>query len=198
MLRSQLYLITLFILFFFISTFSNYLSLIEETAQEYRDYFNNLLVIYKAKNFHTIYQKLYVLQNSTVYGLTVYYNCSSTNVSIRNPGFSSVIVVDENLNFIETASDQNWINFTIYERIVYNPAQNICIFKGYLVVSKKYNIASSIIGTQAILSILHNLSIQNISKEFLLLANKIERDFNIRILNNTIEYSNNYFRINLP
>ena len=197
MLRSQLYLITLFILFFYISLFVNYISLIEQSALEYKNYFKNLLMIYKAKNFHNLYRKLYMLKGSTVYSLTVYYDCSNSNISIKNPGFSYSIVLDENLNPMNTAVDRNWINFTVNKKKIYNAKQNICIFRGYIAETKRYYKVHPIIGSQAILYIIHNLSSQNISEEFLLLANKIERDFSIRLVNNTIEYSNNYFIIRL-
>lgn len=195
MLRNQLYLITLFILFFYLSLFANYISLIEQRALEYKKYLENLLIIYKVKNFHNLYKKLYMLKNSTIYGLTVYYNCSNSNISIENPGFNYAVVFDENLNPINTTVDQDWINFTINKRKIYNKQQNICIFRGYIAKTRKYSSIHSIIGTQAILHIIHNLSFQNISEEFLLLVNEIEKDFSVRLVNNTIEYSNNYFKI---
>jgi len=195
MSRSQLYLITLFLLFFYISLFTNYISLIEQNALKYRKYFENLLTIYKVENFHNLYKKLYRIKNSTVCGLTIYYNCSNNNVSIENPGFSYAVILDENLNFMNTSVDQKWINFTVNKKRIYNVKQNICIFRGYIATIKEFNNMQPIIGTRAILYIIDNLSSQNVSEEFLLLVNKIEKDFNIRLVNDTIEYYNNYFRI---
>ncbi|HIP90200.1 MAG TPA: hypothetical protein EYH22_01465 [Candidatus Nanopusillus sp.] len=162
---------------------------------KYRKYFENLLTIYKVENFHNLYKKLYRIKNSTVCGLTIYYNCSNNNVSIENPGFSYAVILDENLNFMNTSVDQKWINFTVNEKRIYNVKQNICIFRGYIATIKEFNNMQPIIGTRAILYIIDNLSSQNVSEEFLLLVNKIEKDFNIRLVNDTIEYYNNYFRI---
>lgn len=138
MVRSQLYIFTIFVILFITISIMNSLSIFEKELQRFRYYYPDLFESLIINNFLNNFRYFLLLDGSSIYPIYIYFYCNNTNVSIPNIfNTYNIIVLDKKFFYLPTFVDKNYINVSLsnYEYI----NQNLCYFYGYIAINSLFN-----------------------------------------------------------
>jgi len=133
----------------FLMYFVYQINLISSEISYYKRNYETLASLYELKGYLEEIQRIFYLKDVKLMRVTVFYNCSFDNISIKNPfGSDKVAVFDSNFNYLFTSSSDTLINFTVKSKDPYE--NNICIFDGYIGYSENFTIDMNFSGYQPI------------------------------------------------
>lgn len=177
MVRNQFYILTVGVILIILLGYIYNILVFSKEISNFFSYYSNLARLIYTKKFLEIYQRFFYLDNSEVYPIKVFYNCSLNSISIENSlRIENISIFDKEFNYLPTSYDIYAINFTIFEKIHYK--DNICIFEGYIVKNDNYTSLTKINGSSPIFYRIYTDKKTKINKEeYIKLINNIIKEF---------------------